>query len=324
MKAWILKQVGSPYVIEAGEVDTPVPAAGEVRIRVRAISLNPVDYKFAKFGDTLKLPHVLGIDAAGEIDAVGSGVTHLKVGDRVACLMNLRRWGAFAEYAVANAAVVSRIPDVLSFEDASTIPCAGITAWQALYEKFNLKAGVSVLITAGGGGVGSFAIQLAKAAGARVFATASQDLDWVKALGADVVIDYKNENPVEQVMAETGGKGIDCVVDLVSADSAQSLIPALRHNGHLVCVAGRVEQNPTPAWAKSISLHEVALAFAYQHGDDANLADIARGGEFLAGLMARGTIKPNITRRICFDAIPEALLALEARHVKGKIVASVG
>lgn len=162
MRALLLLKAGDDYALSMADVPAPTPGPGEVRLRVRASSLNPVDYKFARSGAGLSLPHVLGIDAAGEIDALGPGVTGWGIGERVMALCNLYRWGGFAEQVVVDAQVLSRLPSNVSFEQAATLPCAGLTAWQALFQKFPLRPGQTVLITAAGGGVGGFAVQLAK------------------------------------------------------------------------------------------------------------------------------------------------------------------
>ncbi|MDI6401845.1 zinc-binding dehydrogenase [Balneolaceae bacterium ANBcel3] len=320
MKALLLQESGSPYKLELSESKLPEPAKGEVRIKTKAVSLNPVDYKFAKNGHFLEKPHILGIDIAGIIDKTGPEVHRFKAGDAVFGLLNLHRHGSFAEYAVADEHALCHIPEGLGFRETSTIPCAGITAWQALFRKSHLLSGQNILITAGGGGVGGFAIQLAKNYGLNVLTTSSTEQDHVRKLGADVVIDYTREDIVEKTMEATKGKGVHHVIDLVSSDSAESLLPVLRHNGSLVCIAGRVDMNSTAKWAKAISFHEVALGFAYQHGDTENLKDIAHGGAWMAEAMKVGTIDPMITKTISLDKIPAALSELETGHVKGKIV----
>lgn len=320
MKALLLNKVGSPYDLLLQEVPVPAPGPGEVRIRVACSSVNPVDFKFARGGSTLGLPHVLGIDAAGVIDAVGPSVSSWKSGDRVITLNNLFRWGGFAEYVVVSQDIVSAIPEQLAFDAAATIPCAGITAWQAVYRKAHLEAGQSVLVNAGGGGVGGFVIQLASALGVTVYATASTDPERLLKLGADAVINYKTENVVDRVMALSAGRGVDTVIDMVSEQASAALLPALRHNGHLVSVSGRIDSNPVPAWSKAISLHEVALAFAYQHGDAENLREIARGGELMAKWMADGRLDPMISQVIPLASVPDALRAAEGGKTQGKVV----
>ena len=320
MKALLLTKVGSPYELSLEEVAVPVPGAGEVRIKVAYSSINPVDFKFAKGGSSLTLPHVLGIDAAGVVDAVGPGVSAWKAGDRVIALSNLLRWGGFAEYVVVSQDIISAIPAHLTFDAAATIPCAGITAWQAVYRKAHLEAGQSVLVNAGGGAVGGFVIQLAKALGATVYATASSEPERLRKLGADAVINYKTENVVERVMALSGGRGVDAVIDMVSGPASAALLPLLRHNGHIVCVVGRPSDATLPPWGKAISIHDVALGFAYQHGDSENLRDIARGGEFLAKRMADGELDPMISQVILLEDAPDALRAAEAGQNQGKVV----
>lgn len=298
----------------------PVPGPREVRIKVASSSINPVDFKFAKGGNSLSLPHVLGIDAAGVIDAVGPDVSGWKAGDRVITMNNLLRWGGFAEYVVVSQDAISAIPQHLAFDSATTIPCAGITAWQAVYRKAHLEAGQSILVNAGGGGVGGFVIQLAKDLGATVYATASSAPERIIKLGADAVINYKTENVVERVMALSASRGVDAVIDMVSGEASAALLPVLRHNGHLVSVSGRVDMHPVPAWTKAISLHEVALAFAYQHGDSENLRDIARGGTFMAQRMADGRLDPMISQVIPLEDVPDALRLAEAGKTQGKVV----
>lgn len=320
MKALLLQKVGSPYELSIEDVPIPVPGPREVRVKVASSSINPVDFKFAKGGSSLTLPHVLGIDAAGVIDAVGPEVSVWKAGDRVITMNNLLRWGGFAEYVVVNQDVVIGIPQHLAFDAAATIPCAGITAWQAVYRKAHVEAGQSILVNAGGGGVGGFVIQLAKGLGATVYATASSAPERIIKLGADAVINYKTESVIERVMARSAGRGVDAVIDMVSGEASAALLPVLRHNGHLVSVSGRVDTHPVPAWTKAISLHEVALAFAYQHGDSENLSDIARGGEFMAQQMADGRLDPMISQVIPLEDVPNALRSAEAGKTQGKVV----
>lgn len=324
MRALLLTSPGPEFQLALAEVPAPEPGAGEVRLRVRASSLNPVDYKFARSGAGLTLPHVPGIDAAGEIDAIGDGVAGWRVGDRAMALTNLRRWGGFAEQVVVDARVLSRLPRGLSFEQAATLPCAGLTAWQAIHQKLRLRQGQTLLITAAGGGVGGFAVQLAKREpGVRVLATTSRSGERVLALGADAVIDHRRVDVVAQVMALTQGRGVDAVIDLVSAESATHLLPLLRHNGHMVCVVGRPKDGALPPWGKAISIHDVALGFAYQHGDASDLERIGQAGEALAALTADGLIKPQIQELISLEDVPQALHAMGCGSAQGKVVIRV-
>lgn len=323
MKALLLTSPGPDFQLSLADVPRPQPGPGEVRIRVRASSLNPVDYKFACSGAGLTFPHVPGIDAAGEIDALGSGVSGWKVGERVMALTNLYRWGGFAESVVVDARVLSRLPAGLSFELAAALPCAGLTAWQAIHRKLNLLPGQTVLVTAAGGGVGGFAVQLAKRAGVRVLATSARSAERVKRLGADAVIDYRQGDVVAQGMALTQGRGVDAVVDLVSAESATQLLPLLRHNGHVVCVVARPNDAALPPWGKAISVHDVALGFAYQYGDGADLEAIGQAGETLAARVAEGEIVPQIQEVIALEDVPQALRAVGLGSAQGKVVVRI-
>lgn len=320
MKALLLHTPGPDYALTLAEVDKPEPGPGEVRLRVAASSINPVDYKFARSGAGLALPHVPGVDAAGTIDAVGPDAGDWQPGQRVIAVTNLYRWGGFAEYVIVDARVLSRIPDSLSFERAAAIPCAGLTAWQAVHQKLHLRAGQTVLVTAAGGGVGGFVVQMARRAGARVIATASREPERVRALGADLVLDYRAGDVAQQVMDATGGRGVDAVIDLVSAGSAAALLPVLRHNGAIVCVVGRPADSQLPAWGKAISVQDVALGFAYQHGDGDNLREIGRAGEIVAGWVADGLVDPVITRTVSLEQAPHALREAEAGATQGKVV----
>ena len=179
MKALLLHRPGDDYALTLADVPTPIPGPGEVRLRVRASSINPVDHKFARSGAGLALPHVLGIDAAGEIDALGPEVQGWRLGDRVMALTNLYRWGGFAEQVIVDARVLSRLPDALSFERAAAIPCAGLTAWQAVHLKLNLRPGQTVLVSGAGGGVGGYVVQMAQQRGARVIGTTARSGGWL-------------------------------------------------------------------------------------------------------------------------------------------------
>lgn len=321
MKALLLLQAGPDYTLAPANVPIPLPGAREVRLRVRASSINPVDYKFARDGSNLAMPHILGIDAAGEIEAVGPEVSDWQPGQRVMAVTNLYRWGAYAEFVVVDVSVLSRLPDELSFEQAAALPCAGLTAWQAVHRKLKLQQpGLTVLITGAGGGVGGFTVQMCRQARARVIATASRSVERVRTLGADEVIDYRKADVLAETLRLTQGRGVDAVIDLVSAESATALLPLLRHNGELVCVVARPREKDLPPWGKAISLHDVALAFAYQFGDAENLREIARAGETLAQAVAQGRIDPQITRIISLDEVPAALREAEAGHTQGKVV----
>lgn len=164
---------------------------------------------------------------------------------------------------------------------------------------------------------------MARQQGARVIGTTARSAERIRALGADAVIDHRQGDVVAQVMAVTHGRGVDAVIDLVSAVSATSLLPLLRHNGAMVCVVGRPRDTDLPAWGKAISVHDVALGFAYQHGDGENLRDIGRAGETVASWVADGRLDPQVSRVISLAEVPEALRATGAGANQGKVVVRV-
>ena len=223
----------------------PQPAAGEVCIQVRAAGINPFDWKIREGSVEAVLPHqlplILGWDAAGDIAAVGAGVTAFAVGDPVYVMANPAKNGAYAEYLVADASIVAPKPTSLDYVAAASIPLAGETAMQAMYDTGHVAAGQTVLIHGGAGSVGGFAVQLAKLRGAHVIATAGpDDLDYVRGLGADQVIDYKNEQ------FETIAKNVDLVLDTQGKDVLKKSWQVLRAGGRIVST---VEQPTPPAGA---------------------------------------------------------------------------
>ena len=205
MRAWLLPRPGPWRDMVLGEAPEPSPAQGDIRVAVHAVGLNPVDYKIARMGHPdWRFPHILGLDVAGVVDAIGSSVTHWRPGDRVFYHGNLSKPGGFAEFAVTTAHTVARIPDGMSFVDTAALPCAGLTAYHALHRRLHVQAGQTILIHAGAGGVGGFAIQLAAHAGLKVLTTCSaNNADYVRDLGAEVAIDYHTETLKEVVRAAT-------------------------------------------------------------------------------------------------------------------------
>ena len=324
MKAVLLDQPGQPSSLYLGDIAQPEPAAGEVRVQVQAVSLNPVDYKMGAAGHPAwAYPFVLGLDVAGTIDALGDQVAGWEVGDRVFYHGNLSRPGGFAAYTVTTARVLARIPDSVSFVAAAAVPCAGLTAYQALQRRLHVQARQMILIQAGAGGVGGFGVQLAARAGARVITTASKgNHAYVRGLGAEAVIDYRQEDVAERVMAWTDGRGVDGVVDTLSGASATAGSKLLAFGGGIACVAGMPDFEQMP-FQKALSVHQIMLGGAYFHGGDAAQADLARMGEEMIALVAAGEIDPMVSEVISLEAVPAGLERLAGRHVRGKIVAKV-
>lgn len=293
MRALLLPAAGQFDALQVGEAPRPQPGPGQVLIAVHAAGLNPVEYKVAG-GDgipTWGWPHILGQDCAGVIAELGEGVSGFAVGDRVACHGDLGREGSFAEYVVDDADVITRIPDGVDDVAAAALPCAGMTAYQAIVHRLHVEAGQTVLVTAGAGGVGGYAIQLARIAGARVLATASaENADRLRTLGTD---------------------------------SATTNLGLLVHGGGIVTIDGRPDITTIPELTTAPSVHEVALGAAYQWGDAAARRRLSTDLAALLELVAAGRLDPMVTRTVGLDEIPAALHDLEGRHVTGKIVARV-
>lgn len=325
MKAIVLDSPGSPDILHIAEVERPVPRKGEIRIQVHAVGLNPVDYKIAAIGHpSWEYPFILGLDVAGVVDAVGEKVTEWKEGDLVYYHGDLSKPGGFAEYAVTTAHTAAPLPPGLSFEKAAALPCAGLTAYQALYRKVNLNNMKSILIHGGAGGVGGFAIQLASLYDIDIITTCSKDnFEWVEKLGAKFVIDYNIENTNYKIKELTNGRGVDIVLNTISAESAEKDIENLAYNGHLICVAGLPDLSHINICEKALSIHNISLGGAHASGDLLAQKDLGKMGEEFGTLASEKKIHPMLEEVIDFSDIPSALIRLSERHVKGKIVAKL-
>lgn len=325
MKALLLQDKGQWKEMKVEEIDTPKPRKGEILVEVHAVGLNPVDYKTATGGNpNWSYPHILGLDVAGIVAETGEEVNQWKKGDRVVYHGDLTKKGGFAEYTVTTAHTVSRIPENVSFEDAAAIPTAGYTAYQSLFRKLPFEQIETILIHGGAGGVGGFGVQLAKLAGKTVISTASaHNHEYVKSLGADYVIDYREEDVIAKIMKITNGRGVDAVVDAVSRQSATDSLDMLAFMGHIVFISGAPDFTKIIPFTKSVSYHEIALGAAHQSGDVKAENDLAIIGDEMLALMAQGKLSSMLKEIISLNEIPEALSRLSERHVKGKIVAKI-
>lgn len=323
MRALVLTAPGSFDHLAQAEVPVPEPGPGQVRVRVEAVGLNPVD-AWLVLGEgepSWDWPHIPGLDVAGVVDAVGPEVTGLAVGDRVANHGDLRKPGGLAEWVVVDALTAARIPDGLDAVTAAALPCAGMTAYQAVVRRLHVGPDDTVLVTAGAGGVGGFAVQLAALAGARVIATASAaNHDRVRALGASDVIDYRSEDVAARVHELTAGRGVDGVVDTLGGDSATANLRLLVFGGGIACVAGRAELSAIEPFTIAPSVHEIALGAAHAHGDLAARRHLSSDLEVLLRLVAEGRLAPMVERVLPLADTPAALAALAGRHVSGKLI----
>lgn len=241
MKAARIHDFGGPATIVIDEIPRPTPKQGEVIVRVAAAGVGPWDalIREKKSVVDLSLPIILGSDIAGTVESVGPGVLQFKPGDQIYGVTNKDFCGAYAEYAVAQAGRIALKPGSLSLVEAASAPVVAVTAWQMLFDYAQMKSGQSVLIHGGAGNVGAYAVQLAKHAGLRIFATAGpSDLEYVRRLGADKVINYKGEK------FEDAAEPVDAVLDLVGGETQRRSFAVLRPGGILVSVVSPFPEKP--------------------------------------------------------------------------------
>jgi NADPH:quinone reductase and related Zn-dependent oxidoreductases len=233
MKAIRVERPGGPEVLTLQDVPLPEPGPGQARVRIHRIGVNYIDIYHRTGLYPLDLPFTPGSEAAGVVDAVGEGVTEVKVGDRVAYAMHR---GSYAEYAIVPAWILAPIPDEISFETAAAVMLQGLTAHYLTHSTFPIQPGHKVLVHAAAGGVGLLLVQMAKARGATVFGTVSTQAkaELAKAAGADEVILYTQEDFAEAIQTMTGGEGLDCVYDSVGKDTFEKSLKCLRPRGYLV------------------------------------------------------------------------------------------
>ncbi|WP_321890206.1 zinc-binding dehydrogenase [Paraburkholderia bannensis] len=319
-RAWTWQGSAAPLDLKLKHVPMPSPAAGQVLVRNAAIGLNPVDWKV--LGGALvdwRAGHVPGVDGAGEVVALGDGVSADWLGRRVAWHTSLHRDGSFAEHTVVDARALLRLPDALDFETAASFPCPALTAWLAI-EKVPVKPGQPLLISGAGGAVGQYLVQLAAARGFVVTAMANaRHRDRLLALGAADCID----GPLPDGGAWTGGRGYFAVIDAVSGDHAARMADALRANGHLVCVQDRVAQWPCDPFGLTLSMHEVALGALHQHGDDEAWTQLRTAGEQMLAALAHARLQPQERVVRPFEALAQLLDELRLRSFGGKPVVRV-
>lgn len=313
MKAMIIKAFGGSDVFEPQDMPKPQPGANQVLVKVHATSINPVDFKIRQAGSWagVKPPAIIGYDVSGVIEAVGEEVKDFKVGDEVFYTPEIFGGpaGSYAEYHVANEAIVAHKPINLSHIEAASIPLAGGTAWDALITRANLQVGESVLIH-GSGGVGSLAVQIAKAAGARVLVTCSSRMvDLVKELGADCAIDYKSQDFVE-VVQQTQEMGVDVVFDTVGGSTLAQSIAVTKPQGRMVSIVNTTG-DLFAAHPKNITLHFLFLERARYKLDS------------LRTLIERGKLKPVIDSVMPLSDVAQAHDRIEQGGLQGKIVLEV-
>lgn len=304
MLACRIHRFGGPDVLECESIAVPEPQANEVLVRVRAASANPVDIKTREGKYPMiredKLPYTLGRDFAGVVARVGAGVKDWKAGDEVYGFVGQGQ-GAYAGFVKVEESALARRPEEADFVTAGAVPLAALTAWQGLFDHGHLEAGERVLIHAGAGGVGHFAVQFAKVRGAEVFVTASSDgADFVRSLGADHVIDYHKQR-FEGVMRD-----MDLVFDLIGGETQTRSWAVVKHGGALISTLTEPSQTEAAS-------HGARAERYTARPDGSQLAEIA-------SLIDKGRVRVKIAETFPFESVADALARLDQGHVRGKIV----
>jgi alcohol dehydrogenase len=332
MKAFILDRYGSKVALRLGEMADPAVREDDVLVQVHAAGVNPLDLKLRSGEFKLILPYrvpfVLGHDVAGVVIGVGAGVKHFKPGDEVYSRPADFRIGTFAERIAIPEKDLALKPRKLTMEEAASIPLVGLTAWQALVERGQLRPGQKVFIQAGSGGVGTFAIQLAKQLGATVATTTgTSSIDLVHGLGADVIVDYK-KNDFEAQLSD-----YDLVLHSQDGKTLDKSLRVLRAGGRLVSLSGP----PDPDFAREIGAPWFVKLFTHllSMGARRRAKDLGTTFSFLfmkangdqlrqiAGLIDAGHIRPVMDKVFPFEATNEALAYVETGRAKGKVVIKV-
>jgi NADPH:quinone reductase-like Zn-dependent oxidoreductase len=333
MKAFIVERYGRKDGGRIGDMPEPQLRDSDVLVRVHAAGVNPLDSKIRSGEFKLILPYrlplILGNDVAGVVTQVGPRVRRFKPGDEVYARPHHDRIGTFAEFIAMNEDDVAIKPKTLTMEEAASVPLTGLTAWQALIERAHLKKGQKVLIHAGSGGVGTIAIQLAKHVGATVATTTSTaNVDLVRRLGADVVVDYKKDD-FEKVLRD-----YDVVVNSLGKETLEKSLCVLKPGGKLISISGP----PDPAFATDIGSgwilrqligvlsyrvrkqarrHRVGYSFLFMKANGAQLREIT-------SFIDAGIMRPVVDRIFPFESTGEALAYVETGRAKGKVVVKVG
>lgn len=329
MQAFIVDRYGSAERMRAGEVPDPAMRDDDVLIQIHAAGVNPLDFKIRdgefKLILPYRLPLILGNELAGVVVRVGARVSRFKAGDEVYARPDKTRIGTFAESIAVSEDDVALKPASLTMEEAASIPLVGLTAWQALIETAQLKKGQKVLIHAGSGGVGTFAIQLAKQVGAIVATTTStENVELVQRLGADVVIDYKKERFEQRL------RDYDVVLNSLDGATLRKSLQVLKPGGKLISISGP----PDPAFARYLQLgrvfelvmgllsfrirrlakrRQVGYCFLFMRASGEQL-------ERIGALIEAGAIRPVVDRVFRFESTKEALAYVETGRAKGKVV----
>ncbi len=315
MKAAVINEFGPPEVLKIIDIPKPVPTEDEVLIKVKFTGINPVDTKVragsSGMSKYLEFPAVLGWDVSGIIEGVGKKISNFRIGDEVFGCIGFPGLGkTYAEFAVADSKLLTKKTSNISFEEAAAVPMAGLTAYQAINEHLKVSKGQRILIQAAAGGVGHLAVQFAKMNGAFVAGTASaKNESFLKSIGVDQVIDYKNEK-FEEVFKES-----DAVLDAMGGEVLYRSIASVKPGGRVVCLPSSTKNDP-----KAVELAQqkkVQLIWPMMHPDGEEM-------ELFARLLDEKKIKVKIDKIFTLDKIADAHKAIETHRTDGKIIVKIG
>ena len=328
MKAIRFHEFGEVEVLKYEDVPDPVIGDDEVLVRVKAAALNHLDLRIrsGKSPRPVDLPHIGGVDVAGDVEAVGKNVTDIKPGAKVVIdptvktpkgpmVVGVNFYGGFAEFVKVPAVNAVPIPDEVSYDDAATLPICYVTAWYGLFDRGNMQKSETVLVHAAGSGTGSAAVQIAKEGGAFVIATAGSDekLEKVKKLGADATVNYNTQDFAEEVKKITDGKGVDIIFDQIGASVWENNLKSLKMKGRILLVGvvggGQTTFNFGPVIVRDLSVLGVTVFNAPR----SNLIHVIN-------LVSLGRLKPVIDKRLPLSEAAAAQKLLEDRSQFGKVI----
>jgi NADPH2:quinone reductase len=326
MRAIVVTEFGGPEVLQPKDMPVPVPGEHDLLIEVHACGLNPIDFKVRRgaLAKGRQLPIILGFDVSGVVREVGKAVTAFHSGDEVYASPSLARNGANAEFVCVDARTAALKPKTLDHVQTAALPLVTLTAWEALLHRVRAQSGETILIHAGGGGVGHVAIQMAKLHGCRVITTAgrNESLELCRRLGADVVINYTDTDFVQRVKEETAGRGCPVVFDTVGGETFDRSLDCVAVDGRIVTCVG----SPSEKIAQKLFRINATLYFEFMGTPGVYGVRPESHGDILrraAALVDQGKLKPFVSRVLNFEEVAEGHRLLESGHVTGKLVVLV-
>lgn len=325
MKALVLEYPGSIDGFKIENINKPVPKDDELLVKVYATSLNPSDYQTAEYIKDDRCKLVLGLDVAGEVVRVGNEVRDFKIGDRVFFMRSINNPnGGFAEYSCTPQKFACKIPDNITYIDAATMPGAGFTAYNIIYQKLRPNKGKTILIQGGAGGVGSYAIQLARLFNLKIITTClKRDINYVKELGADEAIDFQNENVYERIREITNNKGVDYIINTLGKDNATADLDILKFGGEIAFTASFPDFERVRFYDKGLSIHEIAFGKYLTIQDEDSQKNVVRVAYELSKLMSEMKINTPKIVQIRLEDIPMYLKKIKNGEISGKVVATL-